>query len=269
MTAANSSYDPNLTQQNNSNNPALNQQAFERTIARTGAKEKTGMTAMGTYLKTGLLLLLLILAGAWGWSQVRIETVFGQQVAIQPGWTFLAFFLTFIFGIAGIFAGRWIAIVAIGYALSYGALLGVAAHYFNLEWDGIVLQAIVVTIAVFAATWLLYTTGIIKVTGKLVMAVSIAMGGLLLLYGMAFLLSLFGVNFSFLFSPTPLGIIFALAIVLLASLNLPMDFEFIKRASAGGAPKFMEWYGAYGLMLSIVWMYVSILRLLALLRSRR
>ena len=87
MTAANSSYDPNLTQQNNSNNPALNQQAFERTIARTGAKEKTGMTAMGTYLKTGLLLLLLILAGAWGWSQVRIETVFGQQVAIQPGWT--------------------------------------------------------------------------------------------------------------------------------------------------------------------------------------
>ncbi len=269
MTAASPSYDPNLTQQNTSNNPALNQQAFQRTIARTGAKETTGMTARGTYLKTGLLLLMLIAAGAWGWSQVRIETILGQQVAIQPGWTFLAFFLTFILGIAGIFAGRWIFIVAIGYALSMGALLGVSAHYFNLEWDGIVLQAILITLAVFAATWVLFTTGIIKATSRLAMGVSIAMGGLLLLYAVAFLLSLFGVDFSFLNSPTPLGILFALLIVLLAALNLPLDFGFIKQASAAGAPKFMEWYGAYGLMLSIVWMYVSILRLLALLRSRR
>jgi uncharacterized YccA/Bax inhibitor family protein len=101
------------------------------------------------------------------------------------------------------------------------------------------------------------------------MGVVIAMGGLMLLYLTAWMLSLFGVNFTFLNSPTPLGITFALAIVILAALNLPLDFEFIKRASAAGAPKFMEWYGAYGLMLSIIWMYISILRLLALLRSRR
>lgn len=268
MTAANPSLDPNLTKQNSSNNPALNDQAFERALARGGAAEKAGMSARGAYFKTGLLLILMILAGAWGWSQVQIVTVAGQQVAVQPGWTFFAFLLTFIFGIAGVFAGRLIPIFAIGYALSYGAILGVAAHFYNLLWDGIVLQAIVVTLAVFLATWLLYVSGVIKVTSRLAMAVAIGMGGLLLLYMTAWLLSLFGVNFSFLFSPTPLGIGIAVVIVILAALNLPLDFEFIRRASAAGAPKFMEWYGAFGLMLSIVWMYVSILRLLALLRMR-
>jgi uncharacterized YccA/Bax inhibitor family protein len=269
VAAASPSYDPNLTQQNSSNNPALNNQAFERAIARTGATDKAGMTAMGAYLKTGFLLILMIVAGAWGWSEVLIVNISGQQVAVQPGWTFLAFLLAFIFGMGGVFAGRLIPIFAIGYALSYGTLLGVAAHFFNMEWDGIVLQAIVVTIAVFMATWLLYITGVIKVTSKLAMGVAIAMGGLLMLYLVAWLLSLFGVNFSFLFSPTPLGIGLAVLIVLLAALNLPLDFEFIRRASSAGAPKFMEWYGAFGLMLSIVWMYVSILRLLALLRMRQ
>lgn len=268
MATTNPSYDPNLTQQNSSNNPALNDQAFERALVRGGATEKAGMTALGAYLKTGFLLVLMLLAGAWGWSEVRIVAVAGQQVAVQPGWTFLAFLLTFIFGMAGVFAGRLIPFFAIGYALSYGALLGVAAHFFNLEWDGIVLQAIVVTVAVFLATWLLYVTGIIKVTSRFAMGVMIAMGGLMMLYLMAWLLSLFGVNFSFLTNPTPLGIGLAVLIVILAALNLPLDFEFIRRASAAGAPKFMEWYGAFGLMLSIVWMYVSILRLLALLRSR-
>ena len=269
MSTARAASGPSLTEQNNGNNPALNDQAFQRSIERVGAKGQTGMTAVGAYLKTGLLLFVLIAAGSWGWSQVRIETIMGQQVALAPSWTFLAFFLTFIFGIAGIFAGRWIAVVAIGYALTQGALVGMASHFYNLEFDGIVLQAIVVTLSVFAATLLLYLTGVIKVTSKFVMGVVIAMGGLMLLYFTAWMLSLFGVNFTFLNSPTPLGIAFALAIVILAALNLPLDFEFIKRASAAGAPKFMEWYGAYGLMLSIIWMYVSILRLLALLRSRR
>lgn len=256
-----------LEKQDTSNNPALNQEAFNRAVARGGAAERAGMTARGAYLKTGFLLVLLIIAAAWGWSQVQIVSAFGREVAVAPSWTFLAFFLAFIFGILGVFAGRMIPIFSIGYALSYGALLGVASHYYNLEWDGIVLQAIVATLAVFAGTWLLYTAGVIKVTSVFVKGMMIAMSGLLLLYFTSWILSLFGVNFSFLFSPTPLGILFAFLIVILAALNLPLDFEFIRRASASGAPKFMEWYAAHGLMLSIVWMYVSILRLLALLRS--
>jgi uncharacterized YccA/Bax inhibitor family protein len=268
MTTASPAFGGTPAKQEASNNPALNQQAFARTLERNGLKERAGMTAVGTYLKTGLLLIFLVAAGAWGWSQVRIETIRGVEVAIQPAWTWLAFLFTFIFAIAGIFAGRWMALVAIGYALAQGALLGISARYFNMEWDGIVGQAIVATIAVFGATWLIYTLGFIKVTSKFVMGIMIAMGGLMLLYLTAWLLSLFGVRFNFLFAPTPLGIGFAVLIVILAALNLPIDFEFIKQASRAGAPKYMEWYGAFGLMLSIIWMYVSILRLLALLRSR-
>ncbi len=268
MTTASPTFGGAPVKQETSNNPALNQQAFARTLERNGLKERAGMTAIGTYLKTGLLLIILVAAGAWGWSQVRIETIRGVEVALLPAWTWLAFLLTFVFAIAGIFAGRWMALVAIGYALAQGALLGISARYFNMEWEGIVGQAIVATIAVFGATWLIYTLGFIKVTSKFVMGIMIAMGGLMLLYLTAWLLSLFGVRFNFLFAPTPLGIGFALLVVVIAALNLPVDFEFIKQASRAGAPKYMEWYGAFGLMLSIIWMYVSILRLLALLRSR-
>ena len=98
------------------------------------------------------------------------------------------------------------------------------------------------------------------------MGVMVAMGGLALLYAVAWLMSLFGVYMTFLYAPTPLGIIFSLGVVVLGALNLPLDFAFIERAAKSGAPKFMEWYAAYGLMISLVWMYVSILRLLALTR---
>jgi uncharacterized YccA/Bax inhibitor family protein len=269
MTAGSAAYDPSQAHQSARDNPALNPQAFQRGIAQAPAAARTGMTVAGTYVKTGVLLVLLIAAGVFGWSQVDIRTINGQEVAIQPTWTWLAVLLTFVFGFAGIFAYRQIPFLSIGYALSEGALLGIAAHAFDLEWDGIVLQAIVATVAVFAATLLLYSTGVIKVTSKLAMGVAIAMGGLLLLWTTTWILSLFGVDFAFWSEPTPLGIGLSVLIVILAALNLPLDFAFIERSAAAGAPKFMEWYGAYGLMLSIIWMYVSILRLLALLRSRQ
>ncbi len=254
--------------QTGSDNPALNERAFARGSQALGAADR-GMTATGAYLKTLVLLIALIAAAAFGWSQVEIVNIAGKDVALAPPWIWLAFLLTFILGFAGVFAYKAIAFIAVGYALCQGALLGVSSAYFNLEFDGIVLQAVVATVAVFGATLLLYLTGVIKVTARLVMGVMIAMGALMLLYLSAWLLSLFGIRFSFLYQPTPLGIAFSLGVVILGALNLPLDFEFIRQASQRGAPKFMEWYGAYGLMLSIIWMYVSILRLLALLRSRR
>lgn len=258
---------PGLAQaQESTNNPALNPNAFQRQIEKSGEKARTGMTARGTYIKTLLLVALSALAGAFGWGQVTIIEFAGRSVAVQPAWTWLVVIFVMVFGIGAIAAGKAIPIFAVGYAISYGILLGIACKFYNLEWDGIVLQAVLATMAVFTATLLIYLTGIIKVTGKFVMGVSIAMGALVLLYLVAWLFSLFGVRFSFLFSPTPLGIAFALLIVILAALNLPIDFEFISRSSNAGAPKIMEWYGAYGLMLSIIWMFVSILRLLALLR---
>jgi uncharacterized YccA/Bax inhibitor family protein len=96
-----------------------------------------------------------------------------------------------------------------------------------------------------------------------------ATGGLLLLYLVVWLLSLFGVDFRFLYAPTPLGIGISVLIVILGALNLTLDFDFIERSAAAGAPRFMRWYGAFGLMLSLIWIYVSVLRLIALLRSRQ
>jgi uncharacterized YccA/Bax inhibitor family protein len=250
-------------------NPALNSAAFERGLAQAGAAERVGMTVRGTYVKTGLLLIVVLLAAAFGWSQVKIVQVGGSDVAVPPSWAWLAVFLTFILGIAGAFAYRSAAIIGPLYALCEGALLGVVAHYFDLEYDGIVLQAVVATLAVFAATLLLYSVGLIKVTSRMAMGVSIALAALALVWTLAWFLSLFGVTFHYLYAPTPLGILLSLGIVILGALTLPINFEFVRQAAAGGSPKFMEWYAAFGLMLSLIWMYVSILRLLALLRAAR
>jgi uncharacterized YccA/Bax inhibitor family protein len=267
MTTLNPSYPDTHGEQASTNNPALNQEAFDRAVDRGDAKGETGMTATGAYLKTGLLLLLTIAAAFWGWNQVVTATIFGVETVVPPDWMFFAYLATFILGIMAIFAGRWIWLIAILYALAYGAVLGVTSHYYDARWDGIVLQAIIATLAVFSATWLLFTTGIIKPTGKLMAFVTIGMIGLLLVWGFAWFMSLFGVNFRFLNEPSILGIAFAAFAVLLGALNLPLDFNFVKMSAAAGAPKYMEWYGAYGLMLSMIWMYVSILRLLSLFRQ--
>jgi Bax inhibitor 1 like len=123
---------PNRSNQSGLANPALNPSAFERAIAQAPAAERTGMTALGANAKSGFLLVLAIAAGVFGWSEVDVMTVNGQQVGLQPSWTWLAFLLTFIFCIAGVFAVRSLRIIGPLYELSEGALLGIASHYFNL-----------------------------------------------------------------------------------------------------------------------------------------
>lgn len=249
-------------------NPALNQQAFARAVTEVGGAT-SGMTEAGTYARTGILVAILVLAAAFGWTQVEIVPVDAQQVAVVPAWVWLAFVLSSILGFIGTFAVRSSAVIAPLYALSQGLILGVGARFFDLLFDGIVLQAVAATICVFVATLLLYSTGVIKVTSRLVLGVMVAMGALLVLFTTSWLLTIFGVEFRFFSEPTPLGIAFSLGVVILGALSLPLDFEFIRRAAASGAPKALEWYAAFGLLLSIIWMYVSILRLLAILRATR
>jgi uncharacterized YccA/Bax inhibitor family protein len=255
--------------QHGTSNPALNWQSFERGSAEAGAGERAGMTAAGAYAKTGLLLAILLLAAVFGWSRVRIASVDGVQTALPPDWTWLAFILTFILGLVGAFAFKAAPFVGPLYALSEGALLGVASRYFNLGYQGIVLQAVLATVAVFAATLFLNGTGIIRVSPRFATGVAVAMSALVVQYLTAWLLSLFGVSFQFLYAPTPLGILLSVGIVILGALNLPLSFEFVRQAAARGAPKYMEWYAAYGLMLALIWIYVSLLRLLTLLRASR
>jgi len=249
-------------------NPALNERSFERGIEETDA-EPRGMTAAGTYAITGLLLVIVVAAAAFGWSQVEIVTIGGRQEALTPAWTWLAFLLTFIVAIVGAFAYRAAPITSDLYALGEGSLLGIAARYYDLRFEGIVSQALVATLCIFLAVYLLYSLRIVKVTSRFATGVIAATGGLVLLYVVVWLLSLLGVDFRFLYAPTPLGIEISVLIVILGALNLTLDFGFIERAAAAGAPRYMQWYGAFGLMLSLIWIYVSVLRLLVLLRARQ
>jgi uncharacterized YccA/Bax inhibitor family protein len=249
-------------------NPVLSQESFERGIALAADARPTGMTATGTYLITGGLLVLLVAAAGFGWSQVQIEVIGGREVALAPRWTWLAFLVSFIVAIVGAFAFRAAPITAPIYAICQGVLLGMSSRFFELDFDGIVGQAVIATLAVFTATWLLYTSRIVKVTSRLVIGVAAAMGGIAILYMTAWLLSLFGASLAFLTEPTPLGIALSALIVVLGALNLLVSFDFVERAAAAGAPIYMQWYAAFGLMLAIIWIYVSVLRLLALLRAR-
>jgi uncharacterized YccA/Bax inhibitor family protein len=249
-------------------NPALNERSFQRGIEEAGT-EPRGMTAAGTYAVTGVLFAIVVAAAAFGWSQVEIVTVNGRQEALTPAWTWLAFLVTFVVAIIGAFAFRAAPITSVLYALGEGSLLGVASRYYDLRFDGIVSQALLATLCVFLAVYLLYTLRIVKVTSRFATGVIAATGGFLLLYVVVWLLSLFGADFRFLSAPTPLGIGISVLIVILGALNLTLDFAFIENAAAEGAPRFMQWYGAFGLMVSLIWIYVSVLRLLALLRARQ
>jgi uncharacterized YccA/Bax inhibitor family protein len=227
------------------------------------------MSASGTYAIAGLLLAIVVAAAAFGWSQVEIVTVGGRKEALTPAWTWLAFLLTFIVAIVGAFAYRAAPITSVLYALGEGSLLGIASRYYDLRFDGIVAQALLAPLCIFVAVYLLYSLRVVKVTSRFATGVMAATGGFVLLYVVVWLLSLLGVDFRFLYTPTPLGIGISVLIVILGALNLTLDFAFIERSAEAGAPRFMRWYGAFGLMLSLIWVYVSVLRLLVLLRSRQ
>jgi uncharacterized YccA/Bax inhibitor family protein len=249
-------------------NPALNERSFRRGIEEAGA-EPSGMSASGTYAIGGLLLAIMVAAAAFGWSQVEIVSVGGRKEALTPAWTWLAFLVTFIVAIVGAFAYRAAPITSVMYALGEGSLLGIASRYFDLRFDGIVSQALLATLCVFLAVYLLYSLRIVKVTSRFATGVIAATGGFILLYAVVWLLSLLGADFRFLYAPTPLGIGISVLIVILGALNLTLDFEFIERAATSGAPRYMRWYAAFGLMLALIWIYVSVLRLLVLLRARQ
>ena len=129
-------------------------------------------------------------------------------------------------------------------------------------------QALIATLCIFVAVYFLYSFRIVKVTSRFATAVIAATGGFVLLYLVVWVLSLLGVDLRFLYAPTPLGIGISVLIVILGALNLTLDFDFIEKAAEAGGPRYMQWYASFGLMLSLIWIYVYVLRLIALLRSR-
>ena len=185
---------------------------------------------------------------------------------VDSSWVWIAVLVGFVLALVCIFKPKASPVLAPMYALAEGVFLGSISKAFESQWDGIVLQAVIATIGVFFATLALYVFGVVKVTRRFQAVVIGATLGILAMYLIGLLLSIVGVDMVFWNEPTPLGIIISVVICVVAALNLFLDYEFIRQASIHGAPKYMEWYGAFGIMVTLVWLYLEILRLLSLLR---
>lgn len=250
---------PNLMR---TSNPALNLKAFEGQGAVAIGER---MTVAGTVNKTGILLCCAVLTAAWTWS--RFLHFGANAVAVPIGVGAIG---GLIFAIVTIFKKEWSPITAPIYALLEGMVLGGISALVDSRAPGIAIQAVTLTFGTLIVLLLAYRSGLIKVTDKFRLGVVAATGGIALLYVLTMVLGLFHIQaFAPLYQAGAIGIGFSLLVVVIASLNLVLDFDFIESAAQFGVPKYMEWYAGFGLMVTLIWLYLEILRLLSKLRSRR
>jgi uncharacterized YccA/Bax inhibitor family protein len=260
--------------QRRSGNPALNQRFVETQLVSTPAVTRT-MSVFGVTLKTFVLLAFVVAGGAWGWSSatVPVGSDLGQGYANTtvtiPGGFWLASFAAFGLSIAVIAAPGRAALFGILYVICEGFCLGAISAMFDAQTDGIVGAAVLATVCVFAVALFLYATRIIRPTQRFAFAVAAGLGGLMLLYLFVFVLSIF--NWSWLYSDEfrSVGIVVTALAVVLAAMCLMLDFATIEAGVEAGAPKQLEWYVAFSLTVTLVWLYLEILKLLALLSRNR
>lgn len=240
-------------------NPLLKEGVFRPAF---GYGNQGLMTANGTYTRTAFLFLLLLVGAVFSWN-----FPFATAQAI----TSKLLIFTFIglgLAIATIIRKEWAPYTAPVYAVAEGLVLGTFSRLMNYSYPGIAMQAVVLTLGIFGVTLALYRFRIIRVTEKFMMIVSAATLGVLVVYLMSFVMRLItGSGFSFLTSSSSFSIGFSLFVVVLAALNLILNFDFVERAANYGAPKYMEWYGAFGLIVTLVWLYIEVLHLLAKMRQ--
>jgi uncharacterized YccA/Bax inhibitor family protein len=245
-------------------NPALNSKTFDRFGNQTDIAQGV-MTVNGTVNKTALLLLIAMATAFYVW---RMFFVARNPASVTP-WMLVGAIGGLIFAIVTAFKKQWAPATAPIYAALEGLFLGGVSAFYEARFPGIVIQAVALTFGTAFALLMAYKSRIIRATENFRLGVVAATGGIFLLYLASFVLSFFGVNIGFIHNSGPVGIIFSVVVVVIAALNLVLDFDFIERGSEQGAPKFMEWYGAFGLMVTLVWLYLEILRLLGKTRSRR
>jgi uncharacterized YccA/Bax inhibitor family protein len=235
-------------------NPALNKNTF----ALGGYADSGAMTIQGTVNKTALLLGLTVIAAAYTWSNPRMT------LALLP----LGAIGGLIMAIITVFKKQWAPVTAPMYAALEGLLLGGISAMLNARFPGIVVNAIFLTFGTLFSLLLAYKTGLIKATENFKLGVAAATGGIFLMYMASFILGFFGIGIPYIHGNGPIGIGVSVVVVVVAALNLVLDFDFIEQGAAHGAPKFMEWYAAFGLLVTLIWLYLEILRLLAKLQSR-
>ncbi len=245
-------------------NPVLREGTFGN-YGRIVNDQTFGMTLSGTVNKTGILLLLLMLSAGWVWNQMAA----GGYNSGVTGLVIAGSLLGFVLALVTVFKQSWSPITAPLYAVAQGLFLGGISSVFEMRYPGIVIQAVGLTFGTLAALLLAYTSGVIRATENFKLGVFAATGGIGLLFIVNMVMGFFGMQMSFIHGSGPMGILFSLFVVVIAALNLVMDFDFIEQGAANGAPKYMEWYGAFGLIVTLIWLYLEILRLLGKTRSQK
>jgi uncharacterized YccA/Bax inhibitor family protein len=243
-------------------NPALGDNTFSG-LGRV-ARAEEAMSIQGTTNKALLLLLCVFITAAWTWS---IFFKSGNPAAVMP-LVLVGAIGGFILALVTIFKPVWAGVTAPIYALLEGLVIGGVSSIAEAQFPGIVIQAVGLTFGTCLALLLAYKSGLIRASEGFKKGIVAATGGIALFYIISLLLGLFGVRIPLVFGAGPVGIIFSLIVVTIAALNLVLDFDFIEQGAQQGAPKYMEWYGAFGLMVTLIWLYLEILRLLMKLRSR-
>lgn len=257
-------------------NPALNAETFARFGEVTEA-DRT-MTVQGTVNKTAFLLVLLLCTASWMWAkfyetmqvlgQSGKPTALAQAWQSMQGWVLLGAIGGFVVALITCFTPRLAPVTAPAYALIKGLFIGALSAMLEARFPGIVVQAVGLTFGTLAALLLAYKSGLVRATEKFKTGVMAATGAIFLIYLVSFILRVFGSGIPMIHDAGTVGIGFSLFVVVIAALNLVLDFDFIEQGARQGAPKYMEWYGGFGLMVTLVWLYIEILILLSKLRGR-
>lgn len=244
-----------------SSNPAMTGKIFEK--AGTAVEGSSTMTINGTINKIGLMLLLVIAAAAYTWNMVTTADP-GRASTLA----IVGAIGGFIMALITIFRPKSAAITAPIYAILEGLFLGAISAILNNKYPGIAFQAVLLTIGTLFTMLFLYRSGRIRATPRFRRGVMMATGAVFFAYMISWIMSLLGMSAGFMHSAGPLGIVINLVIIVIAAMNLIMDFDFIEKGSQMGAPKYMEWYGAFGLMVTLIWLYIEFLRLLSRISGR-
>jgi len=238
-------------------NPTLKAETFSSVVRATGEES---MTVAGTVNKTGISLVILLGFAAMAWNGVLGE-------AAGP-----ALWVGLLGGLAvalvTVFKKEWAPVTTPLYAALEGMLLGCVSLVFEQRYPGIVFNAVGLTFGVLAALLAAYSSGLIRPSENVKLGIVAATGGIGLVYLVSMGLGFFGKSIPFIHDSGPIGIGFSLLVVGIAAMNLVLDFDFIETGAQRGAPKYMEWYGAFGLLVTLVWLYLEILRLLAKLQGK-
>lgn len=240
-------------------NPALTDNTFQNFMAT----ESQQMSIQGTVNKSLLLIALTMTSGYFAWDSAFPGGWSSQSIPSIPVWYLPAILGAFIVALIIIFKKTSAPFLAPVYAVLEGAALGALSAIFEAQYPGIVIQAVMGTFGTFFALLLAYKSGLIKATENFKLGVVAATGGIAVVYLIDLGLSFFGKNVPLLHESTPLGIAVSIGITIVAALNLVLDFDFIEKGAEQGAPKYMEWYASFGLLVTLVWLYLEILRLLA------